>query len=95
MGNNEFNFGESLEAVLGQGMTLSEEKEVPIVLEAPAEASRMNLYGDNLRLQQALSDFLLNALNFTPPCKGSILFRVIPRIERIGMSMQIAHLEIR
>lgn len=95
MSSSEFNLGESLEAVMSQGMAMSKEKEVSLVLEAPAEASRMSLSGDSLRLQQALSDFLLNALRFTSPREGPVMLRVTPRIERIGMSMQIAHLEFR
>ncbi|CAA7393363.1 unnamed protein product [Spirodela intermedia] len=95
MSNGEFNLGESLEAVMSQGMAMSKEKEVALVLEAPVEASRLRLYGDNPRLQQALADFLLNALRFTSPCEGPVMLRVTPRIERIGTSMQIAHLEFR
>uniref|UniRef100_A0A1D1YEP2 Phytochrome n=1 Tax=Anthurium amnicola TaxID=1678845 RepID=A0A1D1YEP2_9ARAE len=95
MSNTEFNLGDSLEAVISQGMLVSKEKEIPLVHEAPAEVSSLYLYGDNLRLQQVLSDFLLNALQFTLPCEGPVMLRVTPRMERIGVSMHIAHLEFR
>ncbi|XP_077214566.1 phytochrome C isoform X2 [Tasmannia lanceolata] len=91
----KFNLGEALEAVIIQGMILSRERQVELSCDLPAEVSSMYLYGDNLRLQQALSDFLLNALRFTPPSEGSVMLRLIPRKERIGTAVHIVHLEFR
>lgn len=92
----EFNLGETLEVVIKQAMTLSQERQVEIIRDLPSTLSSMHLYGDNLRLQQVLSDFLTNALLFTPAFEGSsIAFRVIPRKERIGTKMHIVHLEFR
>lgn len=91
----EFNLGEALDAIMMQGMSLSRERQVPLVHDWPAEVSSMYLYGDNLRLQQVLSEFLLNALQFTPPTVGSISLQVIPRKEIIGTGVQIVHLEFR
>lgn len=91
----EFNLGEALNAVMIQGMSLSRERQVPLVHDWPEEVASMYLYGDNLRLQQVLSDFLLNALQFTLPTEGSILLRVIPRKEFIGTVVQVVHLEFR
>ncbi|XP_010906221.1 phytochrome C [Elaeis guineensis] len=91
----EFNLGEALDAIMMQGMSLSRERQVPLVHDWPAEVSSMFLYGDNLRLQQVLSDFLLNALQFTTPTVGSILLQVLPRKEFIGTGVQIVHLEFR
>ncbi|MQM01146.1 hypothetical protein Taro_033895 [Colocasia esculenta] len=95
MSNTEFNLGECLEAIICQGMIVSKEKEIPLVHESSAEVSNMFLYGDNMRLQQVLSDFLLNALHFTVPCEGPVMLRATPRMERIGTSMHIAHIEFR
>ena len=96
MSSGEFNLGEALEVVINQVMILSQERQVQVIHDSPAEVSSMNLYGDNLRLQQVLSDFLTNALHFTPAFEGSsVAFRVIPRKERIGMKMHIVHLEFR
>ncbi|XP_072955917.1 phytochrome C [Typha angustifolia] len=91
----EFNLGEVLNAVIIQGMTLSKERRVSLDHDWPAEVSFMYLYGDNLRLQQVLADFLLCALQFTRPAEGSILFRVIPRKERFGKEVHIVHVEFR
>ncbi|XP_039130472.1 phytochrome C [Dioscorea cayenensis subsp. rotundata] len=91
----EFNLGEVVEAVVSQGMSLSREQQVSLVIDSSADLSTMYLYGDNLRLQQVLADFLLNTLQFTSPASGSVLLKVIPRKEHIGTAVQIAHLEFR
>ncbi|XWS36688.1 hypothetical protein CRYUN_Cryun20dG0106900 [Craigia yunnanensis] len=96
MNSGEFNLGEALEAVLKQVMIMSQERQVQVIQDLPAEVSSMYLYGDNLRLQQVLSDFLTNALLFTPAFEeSSVAFRVIPQKERIGMKIHIVHLEFR
>ncbi|BFG25916.1 hypothetical protein CerSpe_121900 [Prunus speciosa] len=96
MSSSEFNLGEAVEVVMNQVMILSQERQVEVIHDSPAEVSSMLLYGDNLRLQQVLSDFLTNALLFTPVSEGSsIVLRVTPKKERIGMKMHIVHLEFR
>ncbi|MBA0590174.1 phytochrome C [Gossypium raimondii] len=96
MDSGEFNLGEALEAVLKQVMLMSQERQVQVIQDLPPEVSSMYLYGDNLRLQQVLSDFLTNALLFTPVFEeSSVSFRVIPRKERIGTKIQIVYLEFR
>ncbi|KAK6918723.1 PAS fold-2 [Dillenia turbinata] len=96
MNIGEFNLGEALEVVINQAMILSQERQVPIIHDSPADLSSIDLYGDNLRLQQVLSDFLTNALVFTPPFGGSsVALRVIPRKEPIGTKMHVVHLEFR
>lgn len=96
MKSSEFNLGEALEVVMTQVMIPSQEHQVQIVRNLPAELSSMNLYGDKLRLQQVLSDFLSNTLIFTPAFEGSsIVFSVVPRKERIGTNIHIVHLEFR
>ncbi|CAH2068767.1 unnamed protein product [Thlaspi arvense] len=94
MNSNTFNLWEVLEVIKNQAMILSQERQVQIIYDSPSEVSSMYLYGDNLRLQQVLADFLVNALIFTPGFEGaSVLFRLIPRRERIGTKMHIMHLE--
>lgn len=96
MNSEEFSLAEALEAVQKQVMIMSQERQVQIVQDLPAEVSSMYLYGDNLRLQQVLSDFLTNAILFTPAFEeSSVAFRVIPRKERIGKKIHIVYLEFR
>ncbi|KAF5205507.1 Phytochrome [Thalictrum thalictroides] len=96
MATIEFNLGEALETVISQGMSLSRERQVKLFLESPEEVSSMCLYGDNLRLQQVLSNFLTNVLRFIPTFEGSSVFlKVTGRKEHLGTGMQIVHLEFR
>lgn len=91
---SEFNLGDVLDVVTNQTMTLSQEREVKIICESLADVSSLHLYGDNLRLQQVLSEFLTNTLLFT--CKeSSVIFKATPRKERIGKGIHIVHLELR
>ncbi|KAI3769545.1 hypothetical protein L6452_00652 [Arctium lappa] len=92
----EFKLGESLEVVLNQVTSLSHERKVEVVYDAPDQVLSLYVFGDNLRLQQVLSDFLSSALNFTPAIEGSsVLFRVTHTMEHIGAKIQVAHLEFR
>ncbi|ONK64450.1 uncharacterized protein A4U43_C07F26120 [Asparagus officinalis] len=91
----EFSLGEVFEAAISQGMALSKKREVLLVHDSTAEVSSLNLYGDNLRLQQVLADFLVTALQFSPPADGSVILRGISRKQRIGTGVHIVHLELR
>lgn len=91
----EFNLGEALEAAITQGMTLSRERKVSLVHDSPAEVSSLHLYGDNLRLQQVLADFLVTAIQFSPLAEGTVLLHVTSRKQQIGTGVHIVHLEFR
>lgn len=96
MNFSEFNLSETLEAVKKQAMTLSQERLVQVICESPAEVSSMCLIGDNLRLQQVLSDFLINAIVFTPAFEGSaVIFKLNPSKKHIGTKIHVVHLEFR
>ncbi|KAL0405131.1 UNVERIFIED_CONTAM: Phytochrome C [Sesamum latifolium] len=96
MKSDEFNLGEALEVVMNQVMILSRERQVQIIYDLPSEVLSTFLYGDILRLQQVLSDFLATALMFTPAFEGSsIVFKIIPRKESIGTKMHVLHVEFR
>ncbi|GFP84886.1 phytochrome c [Phtheirospermum japonicum] len=96
MSSDEFNLGKALEVVANQVMTLSRERRVDVIYDLPSEISSTYLYGDTLRLQQVLSDFLATAVLFTPSSEGSsVLFRLISRKESIGTQMHVLHVEFR
>ncbi|KAI4374376.1 hypothetical protein MLD38_012380 [Melastoma candidum] len=96
LSSHEFNLGETLRVVINQATTLSTERGVGIVLDAPGELSTVNLFGDRLRLQQVLSEFLSTALLFTPANEGSsVMLAMVSRKEQIGTKMHILHLEFR
>lgn len=91
----KFNLGEVLVAVISQGMILSRERQVRLLHDWPSEVSYIYLYGDNLRLQQVLADFLLNAMQFSQPSDGPVMFKVISRKRPIGTDVQVISLDFR
>ncbi|KAF6141459.1 hypothetical protein GIB67_021275 [Kingdonia uniflora] len=96
MNTTEFNLGETLDAVVMQGMSLSTKRKVQIVCDLPDEISSMDLYEDNLRLQQVLSNFLRNAILFSPVMEdSSVAPSVIPRNEKIRNGVDVVHLKFK
>jgi phytochrome B len=95
MNTVDFNLEQALNTVLMQGIPLGKEKRISIERNWPVEVSCMYLYGDNLRLQQILADYLACALQFTQTAEGPIVLQVMSKKENIGSGMQIAHLEFR
>ncbi|GAB2215095.1 hypothetical protein Drorol1_Dr00019470 [Drosera rotundifolia] len=92
----EFNLGEALDAVMSQVMSLSHDRQVQVIHDPPREIPPMHLMGDNLRLQQALADFLSNAVRFAPVSEGSsVVLSVLPRKEQFGKNIHLVHLEFR
>nr|AHZ63971.1 phytochrome [Encephalartos barteri] len=91
----EFTLGEILNAVVTQGMIRSREKGLQLIHDLPEEIITMPLYGDQLRLQQILSDFLLNALWFTPSSAGMVRIKVVSTKKHLGSGMHVTHLEFR
>ncbi|CAH9060605.1 unnamed protein product [Cuscuta europaea] len=90
----KFNLGEAMKAVVNQAMIPSREWQVEVMCDFPIEASSLFLFGDNLRIQQVLSDFLMATLLFTPHFEdSSVLFRIIPTREPLGTTMHLVHLE--
>jgi phytochrome B len=87
--------GTVMDAVISQGMTTSREKGLQIIRETPREISSMRLFGDQIRLQQVLADFLLNAVLFTPSSEGWVKIKVVPAKKRLGGNVHVMHLEFR
>nr|AHX73747.1 phytochrome [Nothoceros aenigmaticus] len=91
----EFVMGTVMDAVISQGMITSREKGLQLIRETPREIKTMCLFGDQVRLQQVLADFLLNAVRFTPSSEGWVGFKVVPSRKRLGGGVHVMHLEFR
>jgi phytochrome B len=91
----EFEMGTVMDAVVSQGMTTSREKGLQLIRETPREIKNMCLFGDQVRLQQVLADFLLNAVRFTPSSEGWVGIKVVPTKKRLGGGVHVMHLEFR
>lgn len=90
----EFTLQEVLVASISQVMIKSNGKGIHIANDAAEEMMAEILYGDSVRLQQVLADFLLIAVNFTPS-GGQITLAASLTKDRLGESVHLAHLELR
>nr|AHZ63959.1 phytochrome [Gnetum montanum] len=68
----QFVLGTVIDAVVSQGMIGVREKGLQLIRDIPDEVKTLCLYGDQLRLQQILSKFFLNAIECTPSSEGWI-----------------------
>lgn len=90
----EFSIQDVLVASISQVMSKSNEKSIRIENASAEDHMKETLYGDCLRLQQVLADFLLISVNFTP-AGGQIGIAVRLIKDKIGESVQLANLEFR
>lgn len=90
----EFTLGTVLDAVVSEGMILCREKSLQLIRDSPEAITTMCLYGDQLRLQQILSDFLINALRFTPS-EGWVGIKVVPTKRHLGSGVNVMRMEFR
>ncbi|CAN6469023.1 unnamed protein product [Victoria cruziana] len=89
----EFLLGSVVNAVVSQVMILLREKDLQLIREIPEEIKLMTLYGDQLRFQQVLADFLQNIVRYTPSSEGWVELQIRPSL--IAGGTELAHLEFR
>lgn len=90
----EFTLHEVLVTSLSQVMTKSNGKSIRIVNDVAGHIMMETLYGDSLRLQQVLADFLLISINFTPN-GGQVVVAGTLTKEQLGKSVYLVKLELR
>jgi len=90
----EFTLHEVLVASLSQAMTKGNAKGIRLVSDVEELITRETLYGDGLRLQQVLADFLLISINFTPN-GGQIVVAASLSKQQLGKLVHLANLELR
>nr|AHZ63940.1 phytochrome [Dipteris conjugata] len=91
----EFTMGTVMDAVISQGMIRSREKGLQLIRETHVEIKNTRLFGDQLRLQQVLADFLTTAIRFTSSSDGWVGIKVMLTIKNIGDGLLVVHLEFR
>ncbi|KAK9670053.1 hypothetical protein RND81_13G173600 [Saponaria officinalis] len=90
----EFAVQDVVVASISQVMAKSNEKGIQIANDSSEHSLKETLYGDSLRLQQILADFLWISVNFTP-AGGQVGITVQVKKDTIGKSVQLAKLEFR
>eukprot|EP00245_Coleochaete_scutata_P004794 TRINITY_DN17789_c0_g1_i1.p1 TRINITY_DN17789_c0_g1~~TRINITY_DN17789_c0_g1_i1.p1 ORF type:complete len:1140 (-),score=253.90 TRINITY_DN17789_c0_g1_i1:692-4111(-) len=79
----EFMMTVVMNAVVSQGMISSSKKGLQLFCDTPPDFKDMCVFGDQLRIQQVLADFLLNSIQFTPS-GGWVEIKVAPHKQRLG-----------
>lgn len=90
----EFTIHDVLIASISQIMMRSNGKGIGIVNETAEKFSTETLYGDSIRLQQVLADFLCVSVHFTPN-GGQLFISATLTKDQLGKSVHLARLEIR
>lgn len=90
----EFTLGALLDVIISQGMIQSEEKGLEIDYDLPREITTTCLNGDQLRLQQILSNFLVNVIQFTPSEKW-VRIKVSSTRRHLGGNVYVIRIEFR
>lgn len=90
----EFTLQDVLITSLSQIMARSSARGIRIVNDVAEEIMVEILYGDSLRLQQVLADFLLISINSTPN-GGQVVVAASLTKEQLGKSVHLVNLELR
>ncbi|GAB2283137.1 hypothetical protein Dimus_017667 [Dionaea muscipula] len=90
----EFTLQDVMAAAISQAMTKSRDKGIEILHNLSEDKLTGILYGDRLRLQQVIADFLLISVSFTPT-GGYVGITVGSSEDHLGESVRLAHLEFR
>ncbi|KAJ4840452.1 hypothetical protein Tsubulata_023022 [Turnera subulata] len=90
----EFTLNEVLLASISQVTMKSSGKGIRIINDAAEEIMTETLYGDSIRLQQVLADFLSMSVNFAPT-GGQVIVTAKLTKDQLGQSVHLVHLELR
>lgn len=91
----EFRLGNVLDAIVSQAMILLREKNLQLFLRIPKEIKSLYLYGDHIRLQLALSDFLLNVVHHAPVSDGWVEIEISPGLKLLQDGNEFIRLQFR
>ncbi|CAI0560819.1 unnamed protein product [Linum tenue] len=91
----EFVLGNVLDAIVSQAMISVMEKQIQLLHEVPEEAKTLTLYGDQIRLQLVLSNFLLSIVHHTPSSNGWVEIKVAPGLKLIQDGNECIRLQFR
>ncbi|KAJ4969431.1 hypothetical protein NE237_016132 [Protea cynaroides] len=91
----EFLLGSVINAVVSQVMILLRERGLQLIRDIPEEVKTLAVYGDQIRIQQFLADFLLHMVQYAPHPEGWIEIQVRPSLRQISDGIELVHLEFR
>ncbi|XP_027115886.1 phytochrome B isoform X1 [Coffea arabica] len=92
---SEFLLGSVIDAVVSQVMLLLRERGLQLIRDIPEEIKTLAVYGDQVRVQQVLADFLLNMVRYAPSSGGWVEIQLKPSLKQISIGINILHIEFR
>lgn len=90
----EFLLGNVLDAIVSQVMILLREMNLKLFHEIPEEMKTLSLYGDQIKLQLVLSDFLFNVVHHSPP-NGWVEIKISPGLKLIQDGSELIRLQFK
>lgn len=91
----EFLLGNILDAIVSQVMLLLREKNIQLFHEIPVEIKALSLYGDQIKLQLILADFLHTVVHHAPSPNGWVEIKISPGLKLIKDGNEFIHLQFR
>lgn len=91
----EFLLGNILDAVVSQVMVFLRDRNLQLLHDIPEEIKALSLYGDRIRLQLVLSDFLHCVVRHAPSPDGWVEIKVLPGLKLVKDADQFVHVQFR
>ncbi|KAJ9181797.1 hypothetical protein P3X46_005854 [Hevea brasiliensis] len=91
----QFLLGSVIDAVVSQVMLLLRERNLQLIRDIPEEIKSLAVYGDQVRIQQVLADFLLNMVRCAPSSEGWVEIHVRPTLKQASDGLTVVHTEFR
>lgn len=91
----EFLLCNILDAIISQVMDLLKERNLQLFHEIPREIKTLSVYGDQIRLQLVLSDFLLHVVHHAPVPNGWVEIKILPGLKLIKNGDEFIRLQFR
>ncbi|TMW90924.1 hypothetical protein EJD97_015034 [Solanum chilense] len=91
----EFVLGNVVDAIVSQVMIFLKEKNLQLLHDIPDQIKTLPLYGDQIKLQRVLSDFLLSVVHHAPSPDGWVEIKVLPGLKLIQDGNELIHLQLR
>ncbi|KAF5752131.1 Phytochrome B isoform 1 [Tripterygium wilfordii] len=92
---SEFLLESIINAVVSQVMILLRERGLQLIRDIPEEVKSLAVYGDQVRIQQLLADFLLNMVRYAPTPEGWVEIHVCPTLKQTSSGLTLVHAEFR
>lgn len=91
----EFLLGSVLDTIISQVMIPLRERNLQLFHEIPEEMKNLSLFGDQVRLQLVLSDFLLNVVHHASSPDGWVEIKILPGLKLIQDGSEFVRIQIR